>query len=339
VRGNTQRVARPALIALVLLAFVTGCGGSTTASSTTTVLERPASSTKPLQALQASYERVVRRVLPQVVQIRTSGGLGSGVVFDGKGNIVTNAHVVGSAHEVTVTTSTGKTYSSARVVGSFPPDDLAVVHVDGTPPAARLADSSKLAVGEIVLAVGNPLGLESSVTQGIVSALGRTSTEETGATLAGLIQTSASINPGNSGGALVDLEGRVVGIPTLAAGSPFGGAAPGIGFAIPSNTVKDIAGQLVAHGKVTSSGRAYLGIEAASLQTGGGVLVTRVLPGTAAARAGIRGGDVIVAVAGRPTPTLEALSGVLAHEQPGDKVQVRLAGAGTKTVTLGELPG
>jgi S1-C subfamily serine protease len=331
-------MAQRALIALLLLAFVSGCGGSTSAS-TTTVLEQPASSTKPLQALQASYERVVRQVLPEVVQISTSVGLGSGVVFDGKGDIVTNAHVVGRAQRVTVTTSTGKTYSSARVVGSFPPDDLAVVHVDGTPRAARFADSSKLAVGEIVLAVGNPLGLESSVTQGIVSALGRTSTEETGATLAGLIQTSASINPGNSGGALVDLLGRVVGIPTLAAGSPFGGAAPGIGFAIPSNTVKDIAAQLAAHGKVTSSGRAYLGIEAASLQTASGVLVTRVLPNTGAAAAGLRRGDVIVAVAGNPTPTLEALATVLAREKPGDKVKVKVAGGGTKTITLGELPG
>jgi len=339
VRGNTQCVAQRALIALLLLAFVTGCGGSKSASPTTTVLEQPASSTQPLLTLQASYERVVRQVLPQVVQISTSVGLGSGVVFDGKGDIVTNAHVVGRAQRVTVTTSTGKTYSSARVVGSFPPDDLAVVHVDGTPRAAEFADSSKLAVGEIVLAVGNPLGLESSVTQGIVSALGRTSTEETGATLAGLIQTSASINPGNSGGALVDLHGRVVGIPTLAAGSPFGGAAPGIGFAIPSNTVKDIAGQLAAHGKVTRSGRAYLGIEAASLQTASGVLVTRVLPNTGAAAAGLRRGDVIVAVAGDPTPTLEALATVLAREKPGDEVKVQLAGAGTKTVELGELPG
>jgi putative serine protease PepD len=337
--GDADGVRRIVFL-LTALPLLAACGGNsrTAAPPTTTVLVTPAAHASDLQT---DFERVTRQVLPLVVQIKTASGLGSGVVFDRKGDVVTNAHVVGSASVVTVQTSTGRIYPRAKVVGTFPEDDLAVVRVSGTPPAATFADSSKLKVGEIVLAVGNPLGLQSSVTEGIISALGRTSTEETGATLVGLIQTSASINPGNSGGALVNLDGQVVGIPTLAAGSPFGGAAPGIGFAIPSNTVTNIAGQLAASGRVTRTGRPFLGIQAASLQTGDGVLVTKVYPQTGAARAGIQQGDVIVAVAGTPTASLEALSETLARYKPGDTVKVRLAGAHPRTVTvkLGELPG
>jgi S1-C subfamily serine protease len=292
------------------------------------------------ESLQARYERVVRTVSPQVVQISQPAGLGSGIVFDGKGDIVTNAHVVGSAAKVTVSVSTGKVYS-AKVVGKFVPDDLALVRVtSGTlPPAATFADSSKLAVGQIVLAIGNPLGLTSSVTEGIISALGRTQTEETGATLENTIQTSAAINPGNSGGALVGLDGQVVGMNTLAAGSPNGGLAPGIGFAIPSNTIKDIAGQLALNGRVINSHRPFIGIGAATLTTGG-ILVTRVYAGSGAAKAGLKTGDVIGAVDGTPTPTLDALAQVLAKHKPGDQVKIEVSGKRKTTVrlTLGELP-
>ena len=167
----------------------------------------------------------------------------------------------------------------------------------GLRPAA-FADSSKLRVGDIAMAIGNPLGLSSSVTQGIVSALGRSSSEGGGVTLPNTIQTSAPINPGNSGGALADIQGRVIGVPTLAASDPqLGGAAAGIGFAIPSNTVKDIAGQIVRNGKVVNSHRAYLGINIGD--TGNGVYVGSVTSGSPAAKAGIKTGDVIVAVAGQ----------------------------------------
>ncbi len=334
-----MRLALPLLAAVLLLA---GCGSAKrSATPAPAVLVTPAAQRQAVNSLQATYERVVSKVLPQVVQIQTSQGLGSGIVFDAKGDIVTNAHVVGNASTVTVTTSTNA-YRNSQVVGTFVPDDLAVVRVSGgNLKPARFADSSKLKIGEIVLAVGNPLGLQSSVTQGIISALGRTTTEATGATLAGVIQTSASINPGNSGGALVDLNGQVVGIPTLAANSPFGGTAPGIGFAIPSNTIKDIASQLARNGKVTNSHRAFLGINAASLQTGNGVVVAKVYAGSGAAKAGIKPGDVIVSLAGHPTPSLEALSGILAHHRPGDRVKVKLDGQSprTVTVTLGQLPG
>jgi putative serine protease PepD len=333
---------RAALVVLVAVVVATGCGSTERSTQTVTVQassQLASSGSRSAESLQTAFERVVRTVSPEVVQISQPAGLGSGIVFDGKGDIVTNAHVVGDAQKVIVTVSTGKTYPGT-VVGRFVPDDLALVRVQGgTFRAATFADSSKLAVGQIVLAIGNPLGLTSSVTQGIVSALGRTQTEETGATLANTVQTSAAINPGNSGGALVDLRGRVVGMNTLAAGSPTGGLAAGIGFAIPSNTIQDIAGQIASHGKVVNSHRPFIGISAATL-TAGGILVTRVFPGSGAARAGVKDGDVIVSVAGRPTPSLDALGEVLARFKPGQTVALVVGEPrkATLTVKLGELP-
>jgi S1-C subfamily serine protease len=333
---------RAALLCVAAAALVAGCGSAKQGTPTMTVQLSGAATGKTTagaESLQAAFERVVRTVSPQVVQISQPAGLGSGIVFDGKGDVVTNAHVVGSAKKVVVTGPTGKVYP-ANVVGTFAPDDLALVRINSRDlSAATFADSSKLAVGEIVLAIGNPLGLTSSVTEGIISALGRTQIEQTGATLENTIQTSAAINPGNSGGALVDLHGRVVGMNTLAAGSPAGGLAPGIGFAIPSNTIKDIAGQLATHGKVLSSHRPFLGIGAATLPAGG-ILVTKVYPGTGAAKAGLRAGDVIVSIDGTPTLTLDALAQVLARHKPGDTVKVQVSGRrkATLTVTLGELP-
>jgi S1-C subfamily serine protease len=325
---------RAALLCVVVVTV--GCGSVKQATPTMTVQ----ATSSGAESLQAAFERVVRTVSPQVVQISQPAGLGSGIVFDDKGDIVTNAHVVGTAKNVVVTISTGKTYQ-AKVVGTFVPDDLALVHVTAgkLPPPATFADSSKLAVGEIVLAIGNPLGLTSSVTEGIISALRRTQTEDTGATLANTVQTSAAINPGNSGGALVDLDGRVVGMNTLAAGSPAGGLAPGIGFAIPSNTIKDIGGQIATHGKVINSHRPFIGISAATLPTGG-ILVTKIYAGSGAAKAGLRAGDVIVSVDGTPTPTLDALAQVLARHKPGETVKVGIGGGRktTLTVKLGELP-
>jgi S1-C subfamily serine protease len=319
--------------------LMASCGGDKQVTPTMTV-QATASAPGGAKALQAAFERVVRTVSPQVVQISQPAGLGSGIVFNDRGDIVTNAHVVGTAKNVVVTVSTGKVYP-AKVIGTFVPDDLALVRVSTgkLPPAATFADSSKLAVGEIVLAIGNPLGLTSSVTEGIISALGRTQTEDTGATLQNTVQTSAAINPGNSGGALVDLNGRVVGMNTLAAGSPAGGLAPGIGFAIPSNTIKDIAGQLATHGKVVNSHRAFIGIAAATMPAGG-ILVTKVYAGSGAAKAGLSAGDVIARVDGTPTPTLDALAQVLAQHKPGDTVKVEISGSrkATLSVKLGELP-
>jgi putative serine protease PepD len=264
--------------------------------------------------------------------------------LDANGNIVTNDHVVQGASRFQVSLADGTQYP-ARLVGSFAADDLAVLHIaaGGLHPAS-FANSSRLQVGDVALAIGNPLGLQSSVTEGIVSALGRTVNEEGGVALPNVIQTSAPINPGNSGGALVDLDGQVIGIPTLAATDPElgGSAAPGIGFAIPANTVRDIAGQLIANGKVTNSHRALLGMGVAAT-TNGGLLVASVTPGGPAAHAGIRAGELITSVDGTAMPDPATLADVLAGLRPGQVVRVAVvAPDGTRRtvrVTLGQYPG
>ena len=225
----------------------------------------------------------------------------------------------------------------AWLVGVFTPDDLAVIKVGKGAGALRpvhWADSAKAHIGAIVLAVGSPLGLTDSVTQGIVSATGRT---VTGPTIGGhppsviidAVQTSAAINPGNSGGALMLLSGRVVGIPTLSAHDPaMDTPAEGIGFAIPANTVTRISKQLITTGKVTKSGRASLEIRGethvnSSLKSDG-VTVVSEEPGGAAARAGIKPADVIAGLAGRATPDIAALDSSLIAFRPGEHVKVEV---------------
>ena len=324
---------------------VTACGGATGSppghgSGTDASTPAPPGA---LSELQQSFTTVISRVTPQVVQISNPRGLGSGVVFDGKGDIVTNAHVVAGGGPLQVTDSRGHTYHGT-LVGSFAPDDLAVVHAAGASlPAATFAEAGSVRVGDIVVAIGNPLGLRSSVTQGIVSALGRTVDEPGGASLPNVVQTSAPINPGNSGGALVDMNGRVVGIPTLAATDPeLGGSAPGIGFAIPSALVTDIAGQLVEHGRVVASHRAFLGVDLATgLMTG--AVVVSVQPGGPAARAGISAGDVIRHIDDQDISGPSGVADALATDRPGQTVEVGVSGRdgspATVKVTLGQYPG
>jgi putative serine protease PepD len=267
------------------------------------------------------------------VQITTPTSTGSGIVYDNKGDIVTNEHVIGGATTVRVLGAVGNTTLTAKVVGKFNPDDLEVIRVekdaDNLKPA-KFGDSNDAQIGQIVLAMGNPLGLTDSVTQGIISATGRSvGSSEPGGTalITPAIQTSAAINPGNSGGALVDLNGHVIGIPTLAAQLPGNsGVAPGIGFAIPSNTVRSIADQLIKSGTVASSGHASIGITAQTAANSAGrpvgVAVIAVAGGGSAATAGVKPGDIIVGLDKSKVSSLEGLEGMVNGLKPGTPVTI-----------------
>ena len=313
------------LFALFLLLFTAPTGFGLIWSQTAS-----GSTTDPGLALQRDYVSAVKSARSSVVEISSDIGLGSGVVYDTKGDIVTNAHVLGSATTFTVTLSNGKRLS-ARLVGAFAPDDLAVIRVNapkGLQPAA-FGDSSALEVGDIVLAFGSPLGLSSSVTDGIISFNGRSVSEGNGVVLQDLIQTSAAINPGNSGGALVDLAHRVIGIPTLSA-SDGSSSAPGLGFAIPSNTVKLIVPQLIANGRVATAGRAGLGLSGADANSYDGkpigVQVTSVQSNGPAAKAGIVAGEMVIALNTSPTPDYNTLLTLVTHFRPGNRVTLTVLG-------------
>jgi len=340
-----------AVAAGAIVAAVSHGGSSsapTTTNGATTNGATVAASTGGLQpsnaalAFQNAITAVVRRLSPSVVQIQNPQGLGSGIVYDSSGDIVTNNHVVAGGGPYRVTAGS-HTYP-AQLVGSFPPDDLAVVRVSNAHlrPAA-FADSSALQVGDLAIAIGNPLGLRSSVTNGIVSAFRQGVSEGNGVALPSMIQTSAPINPGNSGGALADIRGRVIGIPTLAATDPeLGSAAPGIGFAIPSNLVRTIATQIIEHGHVVDSHRAYLGVNVGDTN-GSGVYIGNVDPGGPAAKAGIKPGDVLTSIGGKQTPTVDEMTSVLSELKPGKTVTVQLvtqSGAHRSVrLTLGTFPG
>jgi S1-C subfamily serine protease len=363
----TQRARRSA-IAVAAAAAIGGGGvavgaaaaapAATSASAASAPATAGPAASRPAAAddgARASYADVVRQVLPSVVLISTGEGLGSGVVLDKSGNIVTNAHVTGNATKFKVQVPGDPAPRTATLVGSYRPDDLAVIRVDdpsGLRPA-KFGDSARAQAGDVVLAVGNPLGLSGSVTSGIISATGRVVAEPAGgdgrpgATLPDAIQTSAPINPGNSGGALATTAGEVIGIPTLAAAGAQGGTAvQGIGFAIPSNLARDIARQLITAGKVTNSHRAAIGAQVGTV-TGpdgapAGTGIVAVTGGGPAGQAGLRPGDVIQAADGTATPDIQALAGVLAAARPGDQLTHSVTRGGqqlTVKLTLGELPG
>jgi serine protease Do len=272
---------------------------------------------------------------------RTSQSLGSGVIIDPKGIILTNEHVVSGASKITATTRSG-TELDCDVVGSDADNDLAVLRVRRAPaggalPAIHLGSSGDLLIGETIIAIGNPFGLSNTVTAGVVSAVGRSVRGENEHTYTDFIQTDASINPGNSGGPLVNVDGDMIGIATAIIGG-----AQGIGFAIPIDRAKRIVEDLVKFGEVRP---VWVGLRGRTLLSGEenrprGMRVKTVYPSSPASRAGIRAGDQIVSVDGAPIDSQEAFETILSTRGPGRPLKVVLRGKdGERAVTLqGEAP-
>jgi S1-C subfamily serine protease len=289
---------------------------------------------------------------------QTQEAEGSGFVYDDRGDIVTNQHVVAGANSVSVTLADGSKYK-ATVVGTDASTDLAVVKIDAPASALhtlQLADSSQVVVGEGVVAIGSPFGLQGTVTSGIVSALHREIQSPNNTPIEDAIQTDAAINKGNSGGPLLDLQGNVIGVNAQIDSST--GANDGVGFAIPANTVRSVASQLIGNGKAQ---HALLGVDvvtvtpqaAAALGIQAGVAIDSVQTGSAADGAGLHGatghktlagqsyptgGDVITKVDGTTVTSAEQLRGLIAAKQPGDSVEVTVVRDGktqTVKVTLG----
>ncbi|HEY0542968.1 MAG TPA: trypsin-like peptidase domain-containing protein [Actinoallomurus sp.] len=299
---------------------------------------------EPLDAYSRIVSSVARDLTPRVASLRVRHrgreGSGSAVVFTDDGFLLTNAHVVGAAREGGAAFADGGE-TSFTVVGADPLSDLAVIRANGaTPPPATLGDSGALVVGQLVVAVGNPLGLAGSVTAGVVSALGRSLPARDGAAtrlIEDVIQTDAALNPGNSGGALADAAGRVVGINTAVAGI-------GLGLAVPINdTTQRIIGALMRDGRVR---RAYLGLVSApapvpdTLRDRIGVRralrVVEVAPGSPAARAGLRAGDLLLSAGGRPTVDAQSLQRLLFSAAIGRPLQLTVLRNGAMVDVIAE---
>jgi len=296
----------------------------------------------PLDAYSQIVSGVAARITPKVASLRvprrgaTGESLGSGVVFTGDGFLLTNAHVVGQANSGTASFSDG-TSASFNVVGADPLSDLAVLRASGsTPEPAELGEADQLVVGQLVVAVGNPLGLAGSVTAGVISALGR-SLPARGRVIEDVIQTDAALNPGNSGGALADANARVIGINTAVAGV-------GLGLAVPVNdTARRIISALMADGRVR---RAYLGlammpgpVPAAWRERLGrktGLRIAEVVTGGPANRAGLRQGDLLLTVAGHPVAASQDLQRLMFSEAIGKPLAITVMRNGALVDVIAE---
>jgi serine protease DegQ len=339
-RGVWTRIL--VVIAAVLLA---GCSSSARTNSTTTASTGNTTSAQAEPA-QGDIPTLVRQVEPSVVTVLTDTGLGSGIVYKADGTIVTDAHVVANAHQVTVAFADGQQLL-AKVRAADPVSDVAVVQANRTGLTPASFEKALPQVGALAVVIGSPLGLEATVTSGIISGLHREIPgSAAGAPLVDLIQTDAPISPGNSGGALLDGQGHVVGV-SEAYVSPTAGAVA-LGFATPAATVVDVADQLLASG---TAHHAYIGIQPGTLtpqiaqQLGvnrnSGVVVLQVAPDGPAQTAGIRIGDVIIALNGQDTPTAERFTAAIHAAKPGDKIQLTVQRGGATvqlTVTVADRP-
>lgn len=354
---------QPAETAAVAEAAVADVPADAVANQTNQPAPDPLSIDSAVLAQEQAFINVFDRVSPAVVHIIVNMGEGSGFVVDESGYIVTNNHVVSGAQQMTVLFSDG-TQREATLVGTDPDSDLAVIKVDAAPgelTAVSLGDSDALKVGQMVVAIGSPFGLENTLTTGVVSGLNRffpggQAPDGSSYTIPDVIQTDAAINPGNSGGPLLNLHGEVIGVNT-AIESPVRGSS-GVGFAVPVNVVKAVVPQLIESGRATHP---WLGISGTTLtaelaQSAGldatqrGVLVATVTPGGPAAQAGLRGGDqqtgaggdVIIAVDGRPVREFDDLLGyVIQQTSVGQTITLDVLRGGqslTIQLTLGERP-
>lgn len=329
------------VLPIVTLALLVGCSPGGTAGSA----GQGTPSATPGEP--SGFVEVTQRLEPSVVTIRTDTGLGSGVVWKA-GTLVTNAHVVGNQHMVTVVYADG-TRSGGTVLAADTVTDVAIVRTDRTNLPVPQFRMELPVPGERALAIGSPLGFQNSVTAGIISGLHREIPGSASQTrsLVDLIQTDASISPGNSGGALLDAQGRIVGINE--AYIPPSAGAVSLGFAIPSATAVDVAGQLLDHGSATHP---YLGVSVGQLtsairerlgvQTDHGALVLGVDQGGPAASAGMRPGDVIVELAGKQVRDVEDLLAALRQTKPGQQVPATVVRGSARTrltVTIGAQKG
>ena len=330
-----------AVVAMVIVLGLFGGGFGVRSlfdDSRTTVINGVSQTAAPVVTIDPGQEPVAAVALtvsPSVVRIDTDSGLGSGVVYDASGLVLTNAHVVGSSTSVTVRTADGRRHSG-QVLGTDTGTDIAVVRVSDLGVPAATLSLAKPMVGQMAVAVGSPFGLTQSVTSGIVSAVNRPVDNDKGVVV-NMVQTDASINPGNSGGALADRAGQIIGINTAIFSQT--GENNGIGFAIPITTAKNAADKLVAGQSVAKAG---LGLSGPSTTPDGdsGAYVKSVTPDGPADDAGIREGDLITAVDDTPIHAFDELRGTISAYSPGDTVTVTIERDGQRSqvqVTLGTL--
>jgi putative serine protease PepD len=348
--SSKRNISLTAAGVLAVLALGAGAGAGVYASvaptSATTVVRdvgstgaiQNASDTTSAISVPAVYQRTHKGVVDIVVSQAQGSAEGSGWVYDSKGDIVTNEHVVSGATSITVTLWNGKSFKG-HLVGSDSSTDLAVVRISA--PASMLTplalgNSDAVQVGSPVVAIGSPFGLAETVTSGIVSALGRSIDAPNNFTIANAIQTDAPINHGNSGGPLLSAAGQVIGVNAQIQSQS--GGSEGVGFAIPSNTVRTVVSQLVA-GKTVA--HAYFGVQVRDSSSPLGAALAEVLPGTPAAKAGLKTGDVVVKLDGKTIQGADGVSSVIDAKKPGDTMKVTYVRNGktaVATVTLTTRP-
>ncbi len=347
-----SRVRAAAVVSAALFGAGGGAAVVTALDSGETVRQVTVSqAAQPAASSTSTVGEIYERTAASVVEITVSsagesalsggGGSqsqGSGFVYDDEGHVITNQHVVDGADTVSVTVADGSTYD-ATVVGSDPSTDLAVLDVDAPASALEpleLAESAEVEVGDGVVAIGSPFGLEQTVTTGIVSALHRQINSPNDFAIDDAIQTDAAINHGNSGGPLLDLDGRVIGVNSQIESES--GGNDGVGFAVPSDTVARIAAQLIESGSVE---HAYLGVATDDVTDGDGVRIAELRPGTPAESAGLRDGDIVTAIDGKAVEAADELRQSIDAKRPGDSVDLTIVRGGaerTIEVELGTRP-